>query len=218
MKFLISDGAVNSPELCEERKLFDLAAERDTATARPGILIHSCCGPCSSAVAERLVQNYAVTLYFYNPNITDPVEYERRLAAQKSFVEQHNLLNDGPRRIALIVGPWDPLLFIERASGLEEAPEGGARCEHCFALRLEKTAEYAALNGFSRFGTTLSISPHKDYPCLTRIGADLALKYGITWHGENFKKQGGFQRSIALSKAYGLYRQNYCGCPWSKGA
>ena len=195
---------------------FSISGAAETAHGKERILLHSCCGPCSSAAAEKLSCDYEVNLYFYNPNITDFKEYELRLLAQRSFAEQFNMLHEGGRRIAVYEGPWEPTLFLDRVRGLEEEPEGGTRCEVCFRLRLEKTAEFAAAGGFDRFGTTLSVSPHKDYLTIFRIGSEIAGRYGLTWHGDDFKKKGGFQLSVELAKRYGLYRQNYCGCPFSK--
>ena len=202
----------------EKEDGFSISEAEETGHGKDRILVHSCCGPCSTAVAEKLSLDFDVSLYFYNPNITDYAEYELRLMAQRSFVEQFNMLHSASRRLSLFEGPWEPALFLERVGGLEGEPEGGARCEVCFSLRLEKTAEFAVAGGFDRFGSTLSVSPHKDYLTIFRIGSEIAGRYGLTWLGDDFKKNGGFQRSIELSKQYGLYRQNYCGCPFSKNA
>jgi predicted adenine nucleotide alpha hydrolase (AANH) superfamily ATPase len=196
----------------------NLAEMRETEKRKPGILVHSCCGPCSVAVMERLSGEYDVTLFFFNPNITDGEEYEKRLRAQRTAVEKFNAWEYASGRVTLVVGPYEPERFLARARGLEAAPEGGARCARCFEMRLEKTAEYAALYSFERFTTTLSVSPHKDYSLLAKIGAGLALRYGMRFLADDFKKRAGYERSVALSKAFGLYRQTYCGCPFSRRA
>jgi predicted adenine nucleotide alpha hydrolase (AANH) superfamily ATPase len=212
--------------------MFPQAQERDTTTnylsavqdgrdiyaPMKSILVHSCCGPCSTAVCERLARDFDITIYFCNPNITDAEEYERRLEAQRRFIDKYNALPETDRKIHLAIGEYEPESFFERASGLETEPEGGARCVVCFEMRLERTAEYAALHGFEYFTTTLSVSPHKDYSEIHMIGTRLALKYGLTFYPEDFKKRDGYKRSVELSRAYGLYRQNYCGCEFSRGS
>lgn len=195
---------------------YNLSDIVDAGFSRKPILVHSCCGPCSTAVVEKLVPEYEVSLFFYNPNITDADEYGLRLAAQHSFVEQYNMLHEGDGRIDLVEGPWEPELFLKRVKGLEGEPEGGVRCKACFALRLEKTAEFAVANGFGHFGTTLSVSPHKDYSAIYETGMRIAGEYGLVWLGDDFKKGDGFQRSVVLAKQYGLYRQAWCGCPFSR--
>jgi predicted adenine nucleotide alpha hydrolase (AANH) superfamily ATPase len=179
---------------------------------KPPLLLHSCCGPCSTAVVERLSPSYRLTVFFYNPNIYGEDEYDRRREAQLDFIRQYNGDRNAADRILFMEGPRDFDVFEAAARGLADAPEGGARCELCFRLRLEKTAETAVLNGFDAFATTLSVSPHKDYDAITRIGGELGLRYRIRYLAEDFKKQGGFQRSAELSKQYRLYRQNRCGC------
>jgi predicted adenine nucleotide alpha hydrolase (AANH) superfamily ATPase len=194
----------------------ELTDERDLFAPEKTILLHSCCGPCSTAVAERLAADFGITLFFYNPNITDRDEYERRLEAQRRFLEKYNMLPDTNRKIDLAVGAYEPEEFFARVRGLETEPEGGARCTVCFEMRLERTAEYAALHGFERFTTTLSVSPHKDFELIRDIGMRLAMKFGLAFHPEDFKKNDGYRRSAELSRAYGLYRQNYCGCEFSR--
>ena len=183
---------------------------------KPGLLLHSCCGPCSTAVVERLAKDYALTLFFYNPNITDEEEYRTRIAAQTQYLQCYNRDCGADDTVQWKEGPYEPACFFEAVKGLESEPEGGARCEKCFALRLAKTADEALRNGFPCFGTTLSVSPHKDYRLICEIGSRLAAERGLTFLEEDFKKKGGFQRSIELSKQYGLYRQKYCGCEYSK--
>jgi len=186
------------------------AFERQIAAARPGstLLLHSCCGPCSAAVLERLGEHFAVTLYFYNPNIHPEAEYQKRLEAQKTVLERMT-----PRYPAkLLAAPYDPQPFAAVTAGLEREPEGGARCTRCFFLRLEETAKLAHAQGFDYFTTTLTVSPHKDPERLNETGSRLGEEYHVAYLPADFKKKGGYQRSVELAKAWGLYRQNYCGC------
>ena len=183
---------------------------------KASLLLHSCCGPCSTAVVERLADEFDVTVFFYNPCITDEEEYQRRRSAQIQFIEKFNEENMGRCRISFKEGDYRPGSFIEMVKGHEEDPEGGARCRLCFAQRLEKTAETARMMGHDIFGTTLTVSPHKNYGVISETGRRLALKYGISYLDRDFKKKNGFARSVELSKKYGLYRQDYCGCVYSK--
>lgn len=183
---------------------------------KPSLLLHSCCGPCSTAVIERLVGDYQITIFFYNPCITDQEEYQRRKAAQTEFIRQYNESLPPKDHIRLKEGPYDTKNFYKAAAGLEQEPEGGKRCLACFHQRLEKTAETCMLAGCDYFGTTLTVSPHKNYQLISSIGRKLAAKYSLSFLDEDFKKKDGFKRSIELSKQYGLYRQNYCGCEYSK--
>lgn len=197
----------------------------DTRTEKPSLLLHSCCGPCSSSVLERLADQYRITVYFYNPNITDRNEYAKRLETQIQFIEKFNsagkpmesekgILNFD--RVEFLEGEYNPEVFFHVAKTLEHEPEGGQRCVECFKLRLEKTAQIASLGGYQCFATTLTVSPHKNYQIITDIGQHLANEYKIEYMAMDFKKQDGFRRSIELSKEYHLYRQNYCGCIYSK--
>ncbi len=183
---------------------------------RGTILLHSCCGPCSTAVVERLAERYNIIVYFYNPNITDEEEYRRRLDTQKEFIDKYNKVMREERRVRLITGNYAPEEFFDRIKGLEEEPENGARCVKCFELRLEKTAEKAEELGIPVFATTLSVSPHKNAKRINEIGYMLEEKYEPEFLDENFRKKDGFRRSVELSKEYGLYRQNYCGCVFSE--
>lgn len=183
---------------------------------KASLLLHSCCGPCSTAVVERLADEFDVTVFFYNPCITDEEEYQRRRSAQIQFIEKFNEENMGRCRISFKEGDYRPGSFIEMVKGHEEDPEGGARCRLCFAQRLEKTAETARMTGHDIFGTTLTVSPHKNYGVISETGRRLALKYGVSYLDRDFKKKNGFARSVELSKKYGLYRQDYCGCVYSK--
>lgn len=198
---------------------YQAAADRITADLkeqglRPKLLIHACCAPCSSYVLESLSEFFKITVLYYNPNISPREEYEKRTAELKRLIGCMEEAKD----VDLIVGEYSEELFERAVKGLENEPEGGKRCEVCFNLRLEKTAEAAAENGFDYFTTTLTISPHKNAPLLNDIGYRLGEKFGIKWLPSDFKKKGGFQRSIEVSEKYGLYRQDYCGCIYSKRA
>lgn len=183
---------------------------------KPSLLLHSCCGPCSTAVTERLVDEFDVTVFFYNPCITDEEEYRKRKEAQLSFIDKFNEEKMGEAKLRFKEGDYRPSEFFKAVTGLEEEPEGGARCTVCFTQRLEKTAEIARLEGYDYFGTTLTVSPHKNYKMISEIGRSIALKYGLSFLDRDFKKKDGFKRSIELSKKYELYRQNYCGCEYSR--
>ncbi len=180
------------------------------------LLLHSCCGPCSTAVVERLAAEYDITLYFYNPNITDPEEYERRKAAQLRYLEAYNEKEPECRKIKFLEGPYDRNDYYEAVIGLEADPEGGKRCGRCFELRMLKAAKTAVDLGFDCFGTTLTVSPHKNYDTISRIGCRLSEGTNIGFINEDFKKKAGYNRSVQLSKEYDLYRQKYCGCEFSK--
>ncbi len=176
---------------------------------RPSLLLHSCCGPCSSYCLEYLTQYFDVTVYYYNPNITDEEEYRHRVS------EQQRLIKEFPG-VRFVEGPYDPESFYEISAGLEKVPEGGERCFRCFSLRLGRAAQYAADGGFDYYTTTLTISPMKDAQKLNEIGQQKAAACGTTWLPSDFKKKDGYKRSVELSARYGLYRQDYCGCEYSK--
>lgn len=183
---------------------------------KPSLLLHSCCGPCSTAVIERLAGDYQITIFFYNPCITEQEEYQRRKETQLEFIRRYNESLPPKEHLNFMEGPYDPKNFYKAVSGLEGEPEGGKRCLACFEQRLEKTAETCRLAGCDYFGTTLTVSPHKNYEIISRLGRKLAVKYTLSFIDEDFKKKDGFKRSIELSRQYGLYRQNYCGCEYSK--
>lgn len=197
-------------------KMIILDDIKDRVEEKPKLLLHSCCGPCSTAVIERLTGDYNITIFFYNPNITEKEEYEKRKAEQIKFLETYNQKVSGDEKVSFIEGEFFPQEFFQAVKGLEEEPEGGKRCTECFKLRLERTAAEAKLNGYELFGTTLTVSPHKNYLLISKIGRDFSLIYGLSFLDMDFKKKAGYQRSIELSKEYGLYRQNYCGCCFSK--
>ena len=183
---------------------------------KPKLLLHSCCGPCSTAVVERLTDEFDVTVFFYNPCITEEQEYQRRKEAQLKFIKMFNEEQAGNTVIRFREGNYRPGEFFALTEGLEKEPEGGARCPVCFRQRLEKTAETASLSAYDYFGTTLTVSPHKNYKLISEIGREIALRYGLSFLDRDFKKKDGFKRSIELSRKYDLYRQNYCGCEYSK--
>lgn len=176
---------------------------------RPRLLLHSCCGPCSSYVLEYLTRCFDLSLLYYNPNIRPGSEYQKRLETQMKLLARFP-------DVKLLPCPYDAEAYNAAAQGLENEPEGGSRCEACFRLRLEYTAKRAAEGGFDWFCTTLTVSPHKNAGTINTIGARLAEEYGIKWLPSDFKKREGYKRSIELSKEYALYRQDYCGCLYSK--
>ena len=180
------------------------------------LLLHSCCGPCSTAVIERLLESgeYAVTVYYYNPNITDPAEYEHRKAEQQRFLKEY--CAEKGIGIGFIEGDYDPQLFLDAAKGMEGLPEGGKRCRMCFELRLLSAAKLAKERGYDCFDTTLSVSPYKNYDVICEVGRQLEQAFGVEFLAGNYKKKDGYRRSVELSKQYGLYRQHYCGCEFSK--
>ena len=196
-----------------QRLLDSLIAGHQSAAEQPSVFLQSCCGPCSSYVLEYLTRYFRVTVFYYNPNMDTAEEYARRVEAQKQLIQKAGY--EGT--VALQVADYDHAPFLKAAAGLEQEREGGARCTQCFLLRLEETARQASLQGFDYFGTTLTVSPHKDAERINRIGSALGEKYGIAWLPSDFKKKEGFKRSTILSKEYGLYRQDYCGCEFSKG-
>ena len=179
---------------------------------KPRLLLQSCCGPCSSYVLEYLTRYFRVTVLYYNPNIQPRDEYDRRLYWQQELIRRLPT----PEPVELLACDYDGQRYIDAVRGLEREPEGGARCTVCFRLRLEETARQARAHGFDFFGTTLTVSPHKDAQRLNAIGVELAQRYGVRWLPSGFKKREGYKRSIELSKQYGLYRQEYCGCLYSK--
>ena len=178
----------------------------------PKLFLHSCCAPCSSYVLEYLSEYFEITVFYYNPNIYPPREYEERAREQKRFIEQF------PARypISYVEGNYDTKRFYEMAKGLEHIPEGGERCFRCYELRMREAAMLAKEGGYDFFTTTLSISPLKNAQKLNEIGEALQAEFGIRHLPSDFKKKGGYQRSTQLSKEYELYRQNYCGCVFSK--
>ncbi len=185
-------------------------------TEKKKLLLHSCCGPCSSAVIERLLaeDKYVITVYYSNSNITDREEYNHRKSEQQRFLAEY--CEDTGKSISFIEGDYNPRAYFELISGYENEPEGGLRCSICFTMRLEETARYAKEHSFDCFDTTLTVSPYKNYDVISFIAGQLSRKYGIEYLSGNYKKKNGYLRSIELSKEYGLYRQHFCGCEFSK--
>ena len=177
---------------------------------QPTLLLHSCCGPCSSAVLERLREHFRVTVLYYNPNIEPEAEFLHRRAEQQRLIA---LAGDGTGWLDCEYGHE---AFEAFAPALAEEPEGGRRCLACFAMRLNETAEQAKKHGFEYFTTTLSVSPHKNADDVNRAGEEAARRSGVKYLYADFKKKNGYLRSLQLSAAYGLYRQDYCGCRYSQ--
>lgn len=173
------------------------------------LLIHSCCAPCNSHVLTSLSEFFDITIYFYNPNINIPGEFEKRYEEQKRFIEETH------SNTQLIRGEFNPKDFLEAIKGLEKLGEGTERCTKCFELRIANAAKKAKELGVDYFTTSLTISPMKDANELNEIGNRYGAFYNIQWLPSDFKKKGGYQNSIKLSKEYSLYRQNYCGCSFS---
>lgn len=180
--------------------------------AKPGILLHSCCGPCSSSVLELLSKYFDVTVLWYNPNLYPEAEYNKRMETQKQLIDA--IAEDGVQA-KLLVEPWRSEDYFSRIKGLENEPEEGKRCLECFKIRLEETARIASERGFEWFCTTLTVSSRKDAVAINAIGREAEAKYGVKWLPSEFKKREGNHRSIILSEKYGLYRQEYCGCVFS---
>lgn len=189
-----------------------LIAEADASGAVPGLLLHSCCGPCSTYCIKCLADHFAVTVFYYNPNIFPPEEYHLRAEEQKRFVGEF------PTRypLAFAEGAYDPARFYEMARGLETVPEGGERCFRCYEMRLREAAEYAKRGKYDFFTTTLSISPLKNAEKLNEIGRRLEEECGVRYLYSDFKKKDGYRQSAEIARAYGMYRQYYCGCEYSK--
>ena len=179
--------------------------------ARPRVLLHSCCGPCSSAVLEYLTQYFDVSLLWYNPNLYPQEEFERRYRTQLELIEKMGFKD----RVSVLAEDWRPEDYRAVAAGLEEEPEGGARCTECFRLRLQEAARIAAARGFDYFCTTLTLSRHKDAVRINALGEEIARETGVAWLPSDFKKQGREMRSTELAEQFGLYRQLYCGCEYS---
>lgn len=188
---------------------------KEKATAKPPkLLIHSCCAPCSSYVLEYLSDYFAITIFYYNPNIYPEDEYTRRVKEQEQLISSMPLKNP----VLFMEGEYNPKIYYDLIKGHEKDPEGGDRCYLCYRMRLEEAAKMARDGGFDFFTTTLTISPHKNAAKLNEIGEEIAARYDIQFLPSDFKKRNGYKRSIELSKEYGLYRQDYCGCVFSKKA
>lgn len=194
-----------------QKELDKLLAQLEKEERVPSLLLHSCCAPCSSYVLEYLGQYFNITVFYYNPNIFPESEYTKRILEQQTLIGQMRVKYP----VSFIAGSYDKDRFYEMAKGLEHVKEGGERCLKCYELRLRESAWIVKSGGFDYFTTTLSISPMKNAARLNEIGLRLQEEYGVNYLISDFKKKNGYKRSIELSKEYGLYRQDYCGCEFS---
>lgn len=195
-----------------QKKLDELLDQIKNLNYKPKLLLHACCAPCSSYVLEYLNNFFEITIYYYNPNIHPELEYKRRLNELKKFLSIYKCKN----KIKLIELEYNPDEYFNYIKGLEYLGEKSKRCYNCYKFRMEKAAKYAKENNFDYFTTTLSISPYKNSEWINEIGDILSNKYNINYLYADFKKKNGYKRSLELSKEYGLYRQDYCGCIYSK--
>lgn len=194
------------------KELDELIEKQRKEQIVPTLLLHSCCAPCSSYVIEYLSSHFSITVFYYNPNIYPDLEYEKRVEEQMRFIKEF------PTKypVKFIAGAFEKERFYEAVKGLEHEKEGGERCFCCYRLRLCETAKLAKQMGMDYFTTTLSISPLKNAAKLNEIGEELAKEYGVAYLCSDFKKKNGYKRSVELSEEYGMYRQDYCGCIFSK--
>lgn len=202
----------NLPKINYQKKLDEIICDLQKSGGIPKLLLHSCCAPCSSYVLEYLSRYFKITVFYYNPNIYPEEEYFRRVEEQKRLIDSMPAKN----KINFIERGYDPQEFYNCVKGLEHIPEGGERCFACYRLRLEKAAELAKEIGADYFTTTLSISPYKNAAKLNEISEELGELYSVAALPADFKKREGYKRSCQLSAEYGLYRQDYCGCIFSK--
>lgn len=212
----------------EKKKNYQKELEKIIASMQEPkkLFLHSCCAPCSSYCMEYLRKYFDVTVFYYNPNIMNEEEYRKRVEEQRRLIDIYNRMSEIAvgsvggagklHRIAFVEGSYDVERYLTAVRGLENCKEGGGRCERCFELRLRETAKAAKELGMDYFTTTLTISPLKNAGLLNRIGEEIAVETGIAFLPSDFKKNNGYLRSIELSKEYGLYRQDYCGCDFSK--
>lgn len=194
-----------------QKALDELIRKNEQEGIVPALLLHSCCAPCSSYVLEYLSEYFSITVFYYNPNIYPDEEYWKRVKEQQEFIRKFPAKHE----ISFIEGDFDKERFYDTVRGMEQIPEGGARCFCCYKLRLTEAAKLAQKLGTDYFTTTLSISPLKNAQKLNEIGGQLAKEYGVSYLYSDFKKKGGYQRSVELSHQYGMYRQDYCGCVFS---
>ena len=197
-----------------DAEMFRVAAEQ----RKPSLLLHACCGPCSTSCVERLAPDYQITLYYYNPNITDREEYLLRRDTLLQFIRAFNEEHKDTYYVSYLEGEYDIEKYLDKCGPLADEPEGGARCDLCFALRLAETARRAGELGIDYFTTTMSVSPHKNYDKIRTLGMALEEQTSSRYLDVDFKKKNGFGRSVELSKQYGLYRQNFCGCEFARNA
>lgn len=195
-----------------QKKLDEMIEQFKEQNLIPHILIHSCCAPCSSYVLEYMTQYFRITDFYYNPNIEPKKEYDKRVKELEKLLNKMELKNP----VDFVVGDYDNEAYKEAVKFFEGEPEGGKRCSLCFHMRLSEAAKKARKLGIKYCTTTLTISPLKNVELINRIGKSVSQKYGVTWIPSEFRRKGGFQRSIELSRKYDLYRQNYCGCIFSK--
>ncbi|MBO6241094.1 MAG: epoxyqueuosine reductase QueH [Butyrivibrio sp.] len=206
-----------------ENKISEFQKENE----HPGLLLHACCAPCSSYCLEYLREYFDITVFFYNPNITSEGEYSKRVIEEKRLIAEYNRQveekdfagmnsDDKARKINIIEGDYNPKDFYEVTKGMEDLKEGGERCRKCFELRLKETAKVAKEKGFDYFTTTLTISPLKNAEVLNEVGEEAAREAGCLFLPSDFKKKNGYKRSIELSHMFDLYRQDFCGCSYSK--
>ena len=195
-----------------QKELEKLIEGQQKAGRVPRLFLHACCAPCSSYVLEYLSRFFSVTVFFCNPNISPKEEYEKRVSEIQRLISEMEFVHP----VAFVEGEYKPEDFYEMARGLEDVPEGGERCFRCYRLRMEEAARLAEQGGYDYFTTTLSISPLKNAGKINEIGQELSQIYKVEHLPSDFKKKNGYKRSIELSHEYGLYRQNYCGCVFSK--
>lgn len=195
-------------------KLLDRIEQGEAGKEPPTLFLHSCCAPCSSYVLKYLREYFSITVFYYNPNISEQSEYRKRVEEQKKLIEIYN--SQPGNLIRVVDGNYEPEVFFDMTREYKDCKEGGERCFLCYELRLRMTAQLAKKGNFSYFATTLTISPLKNAPKLNEIGYRLETEYGVNWLPSDFKKKEGYKQSIALSAQYGLYRQDYCGCVYSK--
>lgn len=195
-----------------QKKLDEIIEKNQKEGVVPTLLVHSCCAPCSSYVLEYLSRFFKITVLYFNPNITKEEEYKKRVKEQKRLISEMSFINP----VSFVEGRYDKEEFFAIARGKEDMKEGGERCFSCYELRLSEAGSYAKAHGFDYFVTTLSISPYKNAEKLNEIGERLGEKAGILYLPSDFKKKGGYKRSIELSREYSLYRQDYCGCIYSE--
>lgn len=195
-----------------QKELEKIIGSIESESRVPRLLLHSCCAPCSSYVLEYLSRYFSVTVFYYNPNISPKEEYDKRVEEQQRLIEAMAFTHP----VSFVAGDYEPEKFYEAAKGLEREPEGGERCFRCYRLRLQEAARLAAEGGFDYFTTTLTISPLKNAAKLNEIGEELGEIYQVAHLPSDFKKKNGYKRSVELSGEYGLYRQDYCGCVFSK--
>lgn len=195
-----------------QKELEDIIKKEEALGNRPRLLLHACCGPCSSYCMEYLEKHFDLTVFFYNPNIDDTKEYKLRVEEAKRLIEEMDFTSE----VKFIEGDYDPSIFHSRIKGYENEKECGKRCDICFELRLHEAAKAASDYGFDYFTTSLTISPMKNAEKLCEIGEEVAKEYNVKYLPSDFKKKNGYKRSVDLSKEHELYRQDYCGCSFSK--